>query len=64
MFLKETYAPTILAAKARRLRKETGNDKLRSKMESPLPKSEILARSLVRPIKMLFLSPIVLLLSM
>ncbi|KAI5848516.1 benomyl/methotrexate resistance protein [Morchella snyderi] len=63
VFLKETYAPTILAAKARRLRKETGNDKLRSKMESPLPKSEILARSLVRPIKMLFLSPIVLLLS-
>lgn len=64
IFLKESYGPKLLRDKAARLRKETGNEKLRSKLASDLPKGEILARSLVRPLKMLFLSPIVLLLSM
>ncbi|RPA94396.1 benomyl/methotrexate resistance protein [Choiromyces venosus 120613-1] len=63
VFLKETYAPTILEAKAARLRKSTGNQELRSKFASELPQREAFLRALVRPLKMLFLSPIVLALS-
>ncbi|KAL7269161.1 hypothetical protein RUND412_008182 [Rhizina undulata] len=60
IFLKETHAPKILYDKTKRLRKETGNPKLRSKLESPLPQMEVFKRALVRPMKMLFMSPIVL----
>ncbi|KAL7275857.1 hypothetical protein RUND412_001169 [Rhizina undulata] len=59
VFLKETYAPRILRDKATRLRKETGNTKLRSKLESPLPNKELFKRAMYRPLKMLFTSPIV-----
>ncbi|CAI6341636.1 unnamed protein product [Periconia digitata] len=59
----ETYHPTILAAKAARLRKETGNQNLRSKLALDIPPRAIFTRSIVRPMKMLFLSPIVLLTS-
>lgn len=34
-FLSETYAPAILAAKKRKLRKETGNDQLRTEYDNP-----------------------------
>ncbi|KAI5808427.1 major facilitator superfamily domain-containing protein [Pyronema omphalodes] len=37
IFLRETYAPKILEDRARKLRKETGNLKLRSKLTSTLP---------------------------
>jgi len=63
IFLKETYAPAILEAKARRLRKSTGNMKLRSKLTSSLPPKEVFTRALGRPFKMLFMSPIVLIMS-
>ena len=62
-FGRETYAPTLLARKTKRLQKETGNMNLRSKLDSGLPPREIFARSIVRPIKMLLFSPIVLLMS-
>jgi MFS family permease len=61
---RETYHPTILANKAARLRKETGNENLRSKLAKDLPPREIFIRSIVRPMKMLFLSPIVGLMSL
>lgn len=64
IFLRETYAPAILAHKTKRLRKETGNSNLRSKLDSGLAPRELLTRSLIRPLKMLLYSPIVLLLSL
>jgi MFS family permease len=64
VFLRETYAPRILELKARRLRKETGNPNLRSKLDTGLAPRELLIRSIVRPSKMLIFSPIVLLLSL
>ena len=61
--LRETYAPRILELKARRLRKETGNPNLRSKLDTGLSSKDLLIRSIVRPTKMLVFSPIVFLLS-
>jgi hypothetical protein len=64
IFLKETYAPTILERKAARLRKLTGNPNLRSKLDSGLTPRDLFLYSIVRPTKMLFLSPIVFSLSL
>ncbi|EDU45324.1 AraJ Arabinose efflux permease [Pyrenophora tritici-repentis] len=61
---EETYHPIILARKTEALRKETGNMNLRSKLASDLPPKEIIARAIVRPMKMLILSPIVGLMSL
>ena len=58
--LRETYAVKILERRARRLRKETGNEKLRSALQPAQKPSELFLRSIVRPTKMLFLSPIIL----
>jgi MFS family permease len=59
VILKESYAPVILARKAKRLRKETGNPNLRSKLDTGLTPKELFKRAIFRPTKMLFLSPIV-----
>jgi hypothetical protein len=61
--MRETYAPTILERKARRLRKSTGNPLLKSKLDSGLTPKDLFLFSIVRPTKMLIFSPIVLLLS-
>lgn len=61
VFGRETYAPVLLARKTKSLIKSTGNPNLRSKLAKDLPPREILTRAIVRPIKMLFLSPIILL---
>lgn len=63
IFSDETYHPTILEKKAARLRKESGNSSLRSKLALNIPPTEIFRRSVVRPMKMLLFSPIVLLMS-
>lgn len=60
----ETYAPTLLAAKTKRLQKETGNMQLRSKFDTGESAKSIFRRAIVRPTKMLCLSPIVFLLSL
>jgi len=60
----ETYAPTLLAAKTKRLRKETGNVQLRSKFDTGESAKSIFRRAIVRPTKMLCFSPIVFLLSL
>jgi multidrug resistance protein len=57
--LKETYHPIILERKATRMRQVTGRKQLRSKLDSGLSPREYLIRNLVRPIKMLTFSPIV-----
>jgi MFS family permease len=59
ILLRETYSPVILARKAARLRKETGNQALRSKLDTGISHKECFKLAIVRPMKMLLLSPIV-----
>ena len=61
--LRESYPPVLLERKAKRLRKETGNEELRSKLASPLSPAALFKLSIIRPMKLLCLSPIVLALS-
>ena len=56
--MEETYAPAILAKKTKRLQKETGNMELRSRMHIDLPPKELFIQGIVRPAKLMFLSPI------
>ena len=57
--MRETYPPILLERKTKRLRKETGNDKLRSALRSSKTPRQLFFLSIVRPTKMLALSPIV-----
>jgi hypothetical protein len=58
LFLQETYAPAILAKKARRLRQSTGNFELRTKYQEPdQTLGKILRKNLVRPFRMLLTQP-------
>ncbi|KAK9491022.1 major facilitator superfamily domain-containing protein [Lipomyces doorenjongii] len=57
---RETYPPTILQRRVRRLRKSTGNQALQSALQSEDPPIKLLFASIVRPTKMLLFSPIVL----
>ncbi|KAF7879457.1 hypothetical protein EAF04_000653 [Stromatinia cepivora] len=59
---RETYKAILLQRKTERLCKITGNESLRSKYDSP-EKHTNWRKSLVRPIKMLFFSPIVFIIS-
>jgi hypothetical protein len=63
LFMRETYPVVILNKKAQRLRKETGNTGLRSTYDLGITPTALITRSIVRPMKMLIFSPIVLLLS-
>lgn len=56
--IRETYAPVLLERKTERLRKETGNSNLRSKLQQNLTPKEVFIRAISRPTKLLFLSPI------
>lgn len=60
-FFKETYAPYLLHIKAKRIRKETGNDKYRAPGEEDLnlPIYKKVARTMGRAFGMLFTQPIV-----
>ncbi|OGM39470.1 MFS multidrug transporter [Aspergillus bombycis] len=63
IFLRETYAPTILRRKAMSLQKATGQH-YHTKFDSERTAGQMLLASLTRPIKFLFLSPIVLIVSL
>ncbi|KAF2737909.1 MFS general substrate transporter [Polyplosphaeria fusca] len=56
--MSETSAIVILERKTQRLRKETGNEKLKSKLDSGLSPYDLFKFSIVRPTKMLFRSTI------
>lgn len=56
---QETYPPILLERKVQRLRKETGNEKLQSALQSTKTPTQLFFLSVVRPTKMLFLSPII-----
>lgn len=58
LFSRETYAPVILERKTKRLRKETGNNLLRSKLDPGLTPRDYFGRSILRPFKMLLFSPV------
>ena len=62
--MPETYGYTLLQRKTKRLRKATGNPNLRSVLDTDKNAAELFKRSILRPIKMLFLSPIVFLISL
>ncbi|KAH7367026.1 polyamine transporter 3 [Plectosphaerella cucumerina] len=59
ILMKETYGPTILENRVRRLRKETGNKDLRSALTPTQPTAEKWRHAIVRPLKLLILTPIV-----
>lgn len=60
IFYRETYAPVLLARKAKKLRKETGNSNLHTIWEvSRLPFHIELRKALVRPILFLCTHPVV-----
>ncbi|KAI0188125.1 bicyclomycin resistance protein [Xylaria flabelliformis] len=57
--MEESYAPVILKRKAARLRKETGNELLRSKLDIGLSPRDFFKRGALRPAKLFIYSPIV-----
>jgi len=60
IFLRETYAPVILQRKVDRMIKETGNQDLYSQLDPRVIKKEYFTRSIIRLLRLLILSPIVL----
>jgi multidrug resistance protein len=64
IFLNETNPVIILQRKAKKLRKETGNSHFKSALEPDVTGKQLLFLSLKRPFKLLFISPIVLSLSL
>lgn len=56
--MRESNPSVILKRKTKRLQKETGNPNLRSKMDQGLTANQLLLRALVRPTKLLLLSPV------
>lgn len=57
--LRETFAIVILERRAARLRKQTGDSTIRSQLSQNLNAGQLFARAIVRPSKILILSPIV-----
>lgn len=64
LFMRETYVVKILETKTRRLRKETGNQDLKSKYDTGMTAKKLLLQTFLRPVKILTLSPIVTMLSL
>ncbi|TVY15307.1 Efflux pump radE [Lachnellula arida] len=62
--LRESYPFVILKWKTQRLRKETGNQNLRSALDTGKSPKDLFQVSIIRPLKMLFLSPVVFLVSL
>lgn len=62
--MRETNPVTLLNQKTKKLRKQTGNSDLRSRLDSGLSPWTILWMALIRPTKMLIFSPIILMLSL
>ncbi|KAF5682061.1 hypothetical protein FCIRC_5223 [Fusarium circinatum] len=64
LFMRETYAPTILAQRAARLRKETGNEKLRPAGARSISTSALILQTITKAITMLFTSTVLFVLSL
>ncbi|KAL2256816.1 hypothetical protein VTK26DRAFT_1077 [Humicola hyalothermophila] len=64
LFLRETYAPTILVGKAAELRRRTLNWGIHAKQEEiEVDLRELVSKNFLRPMRLLFFEPIVTLLS-
>ena len=61
---RETYKIKILRQKAKRLRREMGNPDLQSRYDVETPQKGFFQRSLLRPFRILFFSPVILILSL
>ncbi|KAI9375123.1 major facilitator superfamily domain-containing protein [Aspergillus egyptiacus] len=61
---RESYAPVLLERKAARLRKATGNPSLRTVHDTGRTPKQVFIDAFARPVKLLFLSPIVFLFSL
>lgn len=57
--LRETYAPVLLENKARRLRKETGNELYQSRLKKEGTARDLFLQAIIRPTRMFIFSPIV-----
>jgi len=64
VFFRETYKVTILRRKAKRLRKETGNELLRPAIDRPTDFGAFLQKGLIRPARMICLSPVLVLMAL
>lgn len=62
-FLRESYAPVLLERKAARLAQQTGNQALHSGLEKGTA-AEKFRRAIVRPLKLLLMTPIVTLMAL
>ncbi|KAF6806648.1 transporter C1529.01-like protein 3 [Colletotrichum sojae] len=62
--LKETFGPVILERKTNKLRKETGNTSLRSALETEANIADKFKHATIRPLKLLFATPIVTLMAL
>ncbi|KAK9466138.1 major facilitator superfamily domain-containing protein [Lipomyces arxii] len=63
-YMEETYAPSVLVAKAQYLRQETGNWCIRARQEeSDFNFKELVEHNLSRPLRMLFQEPILFLIT-
>lgn len=62
--LPESYAPRLLELKAQRLRKATGNSLLRCEYDTGRSPVQLIGRSVVRPLRMLTTSPIIVIVSL
>ncbi|KAJ4188157.1 hypothetical protein NW767_012006 [Fusarium falciforme] len=58
LVLRESYAPVLLERKASRLRKETGNSLLRSRLDTGLSTKDLVKQCIIRPARLLVFSPI------
>jgi MFS family permease len=56
--MRESNPSVLLKRKAKRIQKETDNPNLRSKLDQGLTTKQLLARAIVRPSKLLFMSPV------
>ncbi|RYP71337.1 hypothetical protein DL770_008144 [Monosporascus sp. CRB-9-2] len=63
-WLRESFAPVLMEQKTRRLRKATGNPDLYSKLSGRAPPKEQFKLAIVRPLKLLLVTPIVTLMSL
>lgn len=57
--MPETYGPLLLERRAKRLRAQTGNEKIRSEYDKKETARQMIARALVRPIVLLTTQPII-----
>ncbi len=60
VIMRESSATTILEHKARCLRRQTGIESLRSKLDTGVKPKELFKLALTRPVRMLLFSPIIL----